>query len=167
MDYIYEKNGRKREAAMIECNHCKCWFLKQIRFTKVENFCSLKCSSLSRTTRIETKCATCKSPLTRKPSDLLKSKSKLYFCNRLCKEEAQKIGGIEEIHPSHYGKTLTKYRLVCFRNNGLKKVCNRCGFDNELAICVHHIDRNRSNNKIENLEVLCANCHAIEHNKEK
>lgn len=44
------------------------------------------------------------------------------------------------------------------------KKCNRCSYDeNEHAIVVHHIDRNRNNNTFDNLEVLCANCHAIEH----
>ena len=39
--------------------------------------------------------------------------------------------------------------------------CERCICDEDLLI--HHIDRDRSNNNIENLEVLCTSCHAIEH----
>ena len=31
------------------------------------------------------------------------------------------------------------------------------------SIIVYHKDTNRENNDISNLEVLCANCHAIEH----
>ena len=45
-------------------------------------------------------------------------------------------------------------------------VCERCGFDHYAAIIVHHKDRDRDNNTLENLEVLCANCHAIEHYNE-
>lgn len=46
------------------------------------------------------------------------------------------------------------------RTNG----CNRCGWNNLLSVLeIHHIDRNRSNNHISNLEILCPNCHTIEH----
>lgn len=42
--------------------------------------------------------------------------------------------------------------------------CNRCGYKDVPAILhVHHIDRDRSNNTIENLEVLCPTCHTVEH----
>jgi hypothetical protein len=46
--------------------------------------------------------------------------------------------------------------------------CNRCHFDDEPGILVvHHKDRDRQNNKMDNLEVLCPNCHAIEHLEER
>lgn len=42
--------------------------------------------------------------------------------------------------------------------------CARCGFDEPREIlAVHHRDHNRRNNAPENLEILCPNCHAIEH----
>jgi 5-methylcytosine-specific restriction endonuclease McrA len=45
-------------------------------------------------------------------------------------------------------------------------MCNRCGYNSEPRILgVHHIDRNRMNNEISNLEVLCPNCHSLEHLK--
>lgn len=43
------------------------------------------------------------------------------------------------------------------------KVCVRCGYSNELALEVHHKNKNRLDNSIDNLEVLCCNCHTIEH----
>lgn len=44
------------------------------------------------------------------------------------------------------------------------KGCARCPWSVELAVLVvHHKDRNRENNEPENLEVLCPNCHALEH----
>lgn len=55
----------------------------------------------------------------------------------------------------------TDYRALAFRH--YEKVCSKCGFSNELALEVHHKDKNRKNNLLENLEVLCANCHNIEH----
>lgn len=37
--------------------------------------------------------------------------------------------------------------------------CNRCGIEDYELLCVHHIDFNHNNNAIDNLEILCANCH--------
>lgn len=48
-----------------------------------------------------------------------------------------------------------------------RKSCNRC---NRLLLpkrkgqwCVHHIDHDRTNNVIENFELLCITCHNKEH----
>lgn len=50
------------------------------------------------------------------------------------------------------------------KRRGMIVSCARCGFDAEPAILgVHHIDRNRRNNALTNLEVLCPNCHSLEH----
>lgn len=39
----------------------------------------------------------------------------------------------------------------------------RCAYDaHEQMLDVHHRDGDRKNNKIENLEVLCVWCHALE-----
>jgi len=40
-----------------------------------------------------------------------------------------------------------------------KIICNRCGYDDINVLIVHHLDSNRLNNEITNLETLCANCH--------
>lgn len=92
------------------------------------------------------------------------SKSGLFFCNRKCKEKAQTIeGGCKEIQPYHY-----KDGIYCtYRVNALKyygENCQECGYNKFPQILqVHHIDRNRNNNLLENLQVLCPNCHAIKH----
>lgn len=51
------------------------------------------------------------------------------------------------------------YKRIAFEH--FPKVCNRCG--SVKFIVVHHIDRNRYNNDISNLEVLCRKCHCAEH----
>jgi len=70
-----------------------------------------------------------------------------------------------EIQPNHYGtgNGESSYRRLALLEYGYK--CQKCGYEaNKAAIEVHHKDHNRENNTIENLEVLCANCHAIHHN---
>ena len=42
--------------------------------------------------------------------------------------------------------------------------CSLCGYDKHpAALVVHHIDKDRNNNEIDNLIILCANCHAMAH----
>lgn len=49
---------------------------------------------------------------------------------------------------------------------GLIKSCSRCGYNKHPQLLgIHHKDKNRENNNIENLEVLCANCHSEAHLK--
>lgn len=55
----------------------------------------------------------------------------------------------------------TTYRERALKHYGC--ICSSCGFSNVLALEVHHIDKNRDNNSIENLKVLCANCHTLTH----
>ena len=52
-----------------------------------------------------------------------------------------------------------KVRLLKLRGNE----CKKCGYDKYEILQVHHIDRNRENNEIDNLELICPNCHAEEH----
>lgn len=46
--------------------------------------------------------------------------------------------------------------------------CEKCGctewLDNPIVIQLHHIDGNHTNNAIENLQMLCPNCHSITEN---
>jgi len=52
---------------------------------------------------------------------------------------------------------------------GIKeRVCERCGrveWEGEpIPLQVHHIDGDRTNNSVENLQILCPNCHALTDN---
>lgn len=119
------------------------------------------CLSLAKGSSLELVCDHCASPFVRAKSKLDLSKSGKYFCSRECKDSAQKY--MVEIQPNHYGilSGQSSYREKAFRH--YMPVCNRCSYSNILALEVHHKDRNRENNDILNLEILCANCHTIEH----
>ncbi len=45
--------------------------------------------------------------------------------------------------------------------------CERCGYDKREILHVHHKDRDRGNNELNNLELICPNCHYEEHYLEK
>ena len=131
-------------------------------------FCSRRCANIHRALNLtppptNVKCAHCDTDFYMNTSKQKNSKSGLYFCCREHKDLAQRIGGIKEIQPSHYDVVSENtYRRIAFAVK--PKQCERCGYNkHEAGIVVHHIDRNRSNNDISNLEVLCAICHNIEH----
>lgn len=163
----------------ISCLNCEKFFLKELRYVKrgEGKFCSRKCFGEYNGKKViehyklnkinNCKCANtkCGKEFYRTEHKKYKtSKSRIIFCSRECKDDSQRIGGIKEIQPPHYGTTLQDYRVIVFSIYNMPKCCNRCKYDkNEAAIVVHHKDRDRKNNNIDNLEVLCANCHAIEH----
>lgn len=127
-------------------------------------YCSMACYSKSRQKlRVTLNCAQCKNEFQRKPSAMFNSKSGMFFCSRLCKDAAQRIGGIEAIMPPHYGtgNGQNDYRARALAHYGSS--CTKCGFSNIYAIEVHHKDKDRTNNRLDNLEVICANCHCIAH----
>ena len=71
---------------------------------------------------------------------------------------------IEEIlvEDSNYQSSKLKKRLI---EAGLKEdICEKCGNTGEwqgkpLTLQVHHINGNHRDNRIENLQILCPNCH--------
>lgn len=131
-------------------------------------FCSISCSSKhaaqQRMPKPNVSCAYCGKMFYKNRSKRLLSKSGLFFCCRAHKSAAQKIGGITEIMPTHYGTGDGRhsYRKTAFA--AYPHQCNRCEYHEHTAVLiVHHKDRNRSNNSIDNLEILCPTCHEVEH----
>ena len=67
------------------------------------------------------------------------------------------------IEDSNYDSSKLKKRLI---EAGLKEDrCEECGIGNEwngkpLTLQVHHINGNHRDNRIENLQILCPNCHS-------
>lgn len=60
-------------------------------------------------------------------------------------------------HKIHHQKRKGHYRKQ------LKEACERCGFKpiHKCQLDVDHVDGNHNNNKWNNLQTLCANCHRI------
>lgn len=52
-----------------------------------------------------------------------------------------------------------KKRLLDLRG----EVCERCTYGKQEILQVHHKNRNRSDNSLKNLELICPNCHCEEH----
>ena len=152
----------------VNCESCGEPFLARVvdRTRGLGRFCSLRCSARRQQKITETNafCAFCRTPLRRNGSRQRKSRSGLMFCNRACKEAAQRIGpnSIPIIQPEHYGDGASSYRTIA--RGHLPNRCARCRYSRCLAALeVHHRDGDHSNNTLENFEILCANCHREEH----
>ncbi len=151
-----------------ECKQCGKSFEASLKEHKRGNakFCSRACSYAFRSSQPKKpkepncECAHCGTKFWKKPSR--KSKSGLYFCKRECKDEAQRIGGLEEIMPSHYG-TGDFYRSICWRHH--EKKCIICG--ESKIVAVHHYDHNHGNNEPSNLIPLCPTHHCYVHSKHR
>ena len=62
----------------------------------------------------------------------------------------------------YYNTSHLNYRLI---KEGIKeRRCEKCGrthwFDDPIVLELHHIDGNKTNNSLENLQLLCPNCHS-------
>jgi hypothetical protein len=154
------------------CRYCQVPF--DARLSEVArgngHFCSCRCVSLyiklrrdqARTTNVT--CAYCHKRFYKVLSKQRKSHSGLFFCCRLHKDEAQRIGGIKEIQPPHYGtgNWSRTYRNIAFRNHPPE--CKYCGYSRYQGVLeVHHIDENRDNNDPSNLVIVCPTCHVEQH----
>lgn len=100
------------------------------------------------------------------PSKRIKaSKTQTFFCCRNHKDLAlRKESNINLALPTHYKQDyISDYRLVYLR---AKKIicCENCGYSKYIEVLeVHHKDRDRTNNNLENLIALCPTCHVEEH----
>ncbi len=132
-----------------------------------QKYCSDRCYRAKPSTLVAKICDNCGEEFLRRRSSLPKSKSGLFFCKRKCKDEAQRMGKHNSIlRPRSHKDGRSSYRVIAFRNHPPR--CNRCGYDECIGILkVHHRDRNRHNNVPENLEILCPNCHELEHFSKK
>lgn len=166
---------------LVNCKYCNKEFKPPTRDINRGNgkFCSKSCASsfrkgVQQKTRLVFICSNpkCGKEFLKLASNFRKnsSKSGLRFCNRKCKDEAQSLEvGLKAIQPSHFGTkdnsspTSRNYRPIAAKHLDMTK-CNRCLFNLRPEVLqVHHKDRNRRNNTLENLEVLCPTCHIIDH----
>ena len=70
----------------------------------------------------------------------------------------------------HKGSTISSHKLkVRLLNEEIKqRICERCGnnkwLDETIPLELHHINGDRFDNRMSNLQLLCPNCHALTNN---
>jgi len=86
-------------------------------------------------------------------------------CSRYCANKHRKGIKYKSNSPKDKVKTQRLLKIRLLRRKGNK--CERCGFGKYQILQIHHKDKNRDNNNLDNLELLCPNCHCEEHYLEK
>lgn len=137
------------EKQMKECELCgKTLTVKQLQ----NKYCSSSCSAKVTNARrgVKQYCASCNTELSR-------SHGKRKFCNHTCQHDFytnQKI-----MDGTACERTFRKY-LLKTRNNKCN-ICNSTSWlEQPIPLEVDHIDGNSTNNSLDNLRLICPNCHA-------
>ena len=152
------------------CNNCQQEYEAEQRYLDrgQGRFCSRKCSTENRIKNmpaldLNATCSYCGISFHKSLSKISLSKSGHVFCSREHKDLAQRLGGITDIMPAHFGTAkIPDYREIAKRAYPMK--CSHCGWDKYPEVLeVNHIDCNRLNNDVSNLEFLCPTCHQVFH----
>lgn len=141
------------------CIICSNKFMAARHRSQVAKYCSPKCYhiAMKHVGGVDLKCEVCGKEYRRPPC---RSKFKTKTCSLKCR-------GIATRTPAPTSEDYPSVRKW-LKRRGLIDKCVKCGYDDEPNILVvHHSDRDRRNNALSNLEILCPNCHAIEHLSEQ
>jgi len=114
---------------------------------------------------MKTKCTKCNKDIEKCPSQIRRSKTGNLYCSKSCAVSHNNTLFKKGVKHPNYKTGIGCYRSLKFSSSDVLK-CKECGIDNPIVLQVHHIDRNRKNNSLLNLVILCANCHLIAHSKD-
>lgn len=122
-------------------------------------FCSQKCAATHnnklRKKNIFKKCLNCGNKINRK----------LKFCNNKCQGSYKVKMTIKQIENGCTTLHSDTYKRYLIKKYGEK--CMECGWNkinpttNKIPIQMEHIDGNSENNSVDNLKLLCPNCHSL------
>ncbi|OGI64187.1 hypothetical protein A2914_00585 [Candidatus Nomurabacteria bacterium RIFCSPLOWO2_01_FULL_41_21] len=148
---------------IVKCNLCSKSFFGKLSAIKKgwAKYCSSFCQYEARKKGKTLPCHICGKKTYKQVKQLTKSKSGKFFCGKSCQTvwRNQYFVGIKH----HNWKTgLFVYRSLLTRHK-TPKICILCKSRDRRVLAVHHIDKNRKNNKVSNLAWLCNNCHFLVH----
>ena len=146
----------------VSCDFCGKKFLKkpsQIKISR-KNFCSRECQSSNRKSGEVVLCFLCKKKVYKQLKALKNSEK--YFCSKKCSVTWHNREFSAEKHGNWKNGNFA-YKRILERSKRLVQ-CLICGMKNKKILVAHHIDKNRKNNKLNNLTWLCLNCHHLVHN---
>ena len=148
----------------VDCKKCGQEFYAKPNWIKKGwgKYCSRNCVFESQKKGKVVLCFICGKQTYKSPRELLRSKSGKFFCSKVCQTIwRNKIVFIGENHANwKHGKSA--YRRI-LKSTEKEQNCSLCHNRDKRVLIVHHKDKNRSNNGIDNLIWLCHNCHYLVH----
>lgn len=136
------------------CTICKKPIYRRPAQLKKNNgnaFCSIICYGIS--CRKEVPCVAC--------GKMILSGLHKKTCSRACSNRHRSGMKYGHNRPHDKVKYYQALKIRLLERNG--KRCQRCVYNKTEILQVHHKDKNRLNNSLENLELICPNCHFEEH----
>lgn len=118
-------------------------------------FCSARCHGIS--SRREKSCPVCRVSI--------KAGANKTTCSRRCANIRRAGINYKIGRPKDKVKDQRALKLRLLNERGPQ--CERCGYAKFEILHAHHKDRNKYNNVLTNLELICPNCHYEEHYLEK
>ncbi|MEN9337737.1 MAG: hypothetical protein RIQ41_51 [Candidatus Parcubacteria bacterium] len=123
----------------------------EIEKTKGRIFCSSSCYGIS--CRKEVACLVC--------GKQILSRFNKKTCSRVCANRSRKGIRYKLDRPEDKAEKIKSLKLKLIELRG--QACERCTYNKVKVLQVHHKNRNHDDNRIENLELVCPNCHYEEH----
>jgi 5-methylcytosine-specific restriction endonuclease McrA len=107
------------------------------------------------------KCFICSKEIYKQSKALEGSKSGKLFCTKSCQTKWRNAEFKDEKHPNWKGGLYAYRRMM--KQSSAPQMCTLCKIKDKRVLAVHHVDENRKNNNIDNLQWLCHNCHHLVH----
>lgn len=148
---------------IVKCGVCSKDFYTKPNYQKRGwgKFCSTICRSKAQCKGKIVKCYICDENIYRSPKSLSRSKSSRFFCSKSCQTRWRNSEYIGE-KSKNWRNGVSAYRDI-LRRKGEPEICMLCMISDKRVLAVHHIDHDRTNNKVGNLIWLCLNCHFLVH----
>lgn len=153
------KGGKSRKGKIKTCEACsKEFYVPQYRIVTAK-FCSLFCQNVKQYQRTVFVCKVCGDQFSDSPS----RKDRIY-CSQDCKtkdsigekERRKRIRILRVKKLGHNSSRAMRRWIWEFK----EKKCEICDYSEKVyCLDIHHLDKNPTNNKVENLVVLCCMCH--------
>ena len=148
---------------IVKCQLCSKSFYTKPSWVKNGGgkYCSLVCKYKGSRLGQNLPCYICGKVVYHPKGRIARSKSKKNFCSKSCQTIWRNSYYVGEKHGNYIdGKSM--YRSVLSRNK-IPAVCKLCKTIDKRVLAVHHLNRKKSDNRVENLVWLCHNCHHLVH----
>lgn len=148
---VAEQYTRKSNSSCLICKTLIYRRPAEIEKSNGRVFCSASCYGLH--CRKEIPCSNC--------GKLILSGLNKKTCSRICANQ-QRTGSRYKVNRlKDKATTLRRLKIKLFNERGEK--CERCNYKKREVLQVHHKNKNHTDNRISNLELICPNCHYEEH----